>query len=224
MNNIQIRLRTPRYEDVVEHLGDYIMKADAAMIFHHNKPDNNHYHVYLFEIDVKPDSIRKKLQRAGYEKTCYAVGNTCGKEKKPITTQGAYQYGTTDLMLEPVFHKGLTDVDLGIFRDCATVYYNKPIDTTPKNGDHHVIIKETTIIPKPDKTWEKLVENIDKYKEKTIKQIKSMIAAQWINEGKAIPRPSDCHRYAVSIHYRLKYFNKDWNYEVPEWALEGEYD
>lgn len=221
MNNIQIRLKTEKYEDVVQHVGDYIVNADSSFVFNHNLPDNNHYHIYLFETDIKPDSIRKKLARY-YKKTSYAVSTTCGKKKKPIEPKGAYIYGTTEELLDPVHYTGYTETDMSLFKDIAVIYYNKSVETPLRTGDH-IIVKEDHFITKADKTWEKLVENIDKYKEKTIKQIKSMIAAQWINEGKAIPRPSDCHRYAVSIHYRLKYFNKDWNFEVPEWALEGEY-
>ena len=85
------------------------------------------------------------------------------------------------------------------------------------------VIKEEHYVVRPDRVWERLIDQIDKYQGKSIKQIKSTIAAQWINDGKAIPRPSDLHRYAVSIYYRNKYFNKDWDHTVPDWALEGEY-
>lgn len=216
--SVQIRLRVPRWEDVVQYIGDYIMAADRCFAFNHNLPDNNHYHVYLFDIDTQPDSIRKKLHRY-LPKQNYSVSTTAGKEKLPITPLKAYQYGTTKDLIEPCFFNGYEQTDIDVFKDSAVAHYGQP--QTPLTVTQ--VIREEHHNIKPDRVWERLVDQIDKYKDKSVKQIKSMIAAQWINDGKAIPRPSDLHRYAISIHYRLKYFNKDWEYQVPDWALEGEY-
>lgn len=217
---VQIRLTVPRWEDVVQYVGDYIMAADRCFAFNHNLPDNNHYHIYLFDIDTLADSIRKKLHRY-LDKTKYSVSTTCkGKEKLPITPLIAYQYGTTKDLIDPCFFNGYEQTDIDTFKDSAAAHYG-----TPQQSPIPVtlVTKEDHYVVRPDRVWDRLVEKIDKYSNKSVKQIKSMIAAQWINEGKAVPRPSDLHRYAISIHYRLKYFNKDWEYQVPDWALEGEY-
>lgn len=222
MSNIQIRIRVSDWSYVIQYIGDYIQRADRSFSFHHDLSGNNHYHVYLFDIDIKEQSIRKKLHNY-LHKTSYAVKSTAGKyDKLPITPLKAYQYGTTEKLIEPIHYRGFDDDELNVFKESASAYYN--LLSKPKEPVSAVLVtREDHFVVRADKTWEKLVNQIDRYKDKSVKQIKSMIAAQWINEGKAIPRPSDCHRYAVSIHYRLKFWNKEDNFEVPDWALEGEY-
>lgn len=216
---LQIRLREPSYTKAYQYIEDYVGKADRALVFNH-KPtdDNNHYHIYLFDIDIQPDSIRRRLARDGYAKTCYAVSTTAGATKKiAITPQLAYQYGTTKDLIEPILQKGFEQFDLGIFKTSAQVYYNKYTPPAPelRTGDT-IVVKEDHYISRPDKVWEKLKTQIDAYKGKSIKQIKSMISAQWLNEGKAMPRPSDLHRYAISLH-TLSYYSGEM---VPDEALE----
>lgn len=218
---VQIRIRAPTWDDVKQYISDYIDTAPRCLVFNHNIPDNNHYHVYLFDIDVKADSIRKKLSRY-LPKQNYAVSITAGKEKLPITPSKAYQYGTTDKLIDPISHTGFEAREIQTMMESAKTYYD--MFSKPKEPVSAVLVtREDHYVVRPDRTWEHLVNQIDKYKDKHIKHIKAMIAAEWINNGKAIPRPSDLHRYAVSIHYRLKYWNKDWEFTVPDWALETEY-
>lgn len=226
MMNCQIRLREADTERVKDFLKEYILFAERVLIFKHSPPKiengitvyvNEHHHIYLFNIQRTDEGIRKYIGHY-YKKECFAVRKTCGGSKKqPITYEGAYQYGTSEQLLEPVYVKGFEDHDIEVFKLKAEAYYNagKPIklehnDTVVIHHDHHHI--------RADKVWEGLMNKEEIYKGKTITQIKSMISAEWLNNGKALPRQCDLHRYALSLYYRLKYPG-----EVPENALETLY-
>lgn len=223
--NIQIRLRVPEWSRVIELVGDYIQKADRSFSFHHDISGNNHYHIYLFDIDVQSQSIRKKLGHY-LPKTNYMVSEKCKQDKQDITPRKAYQYGTTKDIIAPIHYHGYEEEDLLVFKEQAELYYELMGETKKEKikGD----TKEIHIVEyqqfKMDKSWERLKEQEEIYKDKSVKQIKSMICAEWLNAGRAIPRPSDLHRYAISLFYRQKYMNKDHNYEVPDYALENEYN
>lgn len=224
--NCQIRLREADTERVKDFLKEYIIIAERVLIFKHSPPKiengltvyvNEHHHIYLFNIQRTDEGIRKYIGHY-YEKTKFSVRKTCGGEKKlKITYEGAYQYGTSEELLDPVYVKGFEDGDIERFKLKAEAYYNagKPVklehnDTVVIHHDHHHI--------RADKVWERLDAQRDKYNGKTVPQIKSMIGAEWLNSGKALPRQCDLHRYALSLYYKLKYVD-----EVPENALETLY-
>lgn len=215
--NIQIRIRTDTPFDDIIYIKDWLDLAQKGFAFQHPKFDNNHYHIYLFGIERNPDAMRKHLGKYLLDKTLYSVSTTAGKKRDKITPFGAYQYAGKPTALRR-WIKGFCDADIENMEEQAKTYYapKEPVEATLITRHDHYIVK-------PDRVWERLVEQGDRYVGKSVRQIKSMIAAQWINDGKAVPRPSDLHRYAISIFYRLKYFTEENNYQVPDWALENEY-
>lgn len=205
----QIRVRTDEKFDEIKPIQDWLQLTGAGFAFHHNKPNNNHYHIYLFDLDRDDDSLRKTLGRY-YRKQDYSVKKTAGKERAYIVPCFAWQYATTEQYLEPVWIKGFTPKQEQEFRDMAHVHY----DTVNQPQEVVNVVREEHYIVRPDRVWERLVDNRDKYDGLNVKQIKSKLVAEWLNAGKAMPRPSDLHRYAVSLYLRQKY--KDG--EVPDEA------
>lgn len=207
--DFQIRIRDDDYERVKEAMEFYY--TDRRMIFNHKLPGNNHYHIYLFGLYRNADAIRERLRRLGYPKTDYAVSVTAGKRKEKIDPQLAYQYAINPVSNPVIIDiKGFSDDELTEFKAKADRYYNPPIVVHPADG----VLPE--VVYKVDRVWERLKNNVEDYNGLTVKSIKSKIGAQWINEGKAMPRPSDLHRYAVSLYMLNKY--KDG--VVPDNALE----
>jgi len=212
--NYQLRIRTDEgFADIV-YIQDWLGSTTKGFAFEHNKPGNHHYHVYLFGLDRNADAMRKLLGRYLPGKECYIVGTTCGGKKKlKITPEGAYQYGTTKHALSPIWVKGYTPEEVTKFHEAAIVHY-KPMDVVN-------IIREEHYVVRPDRVWERLIAKQEDYKGITIKAIKSKLCAEWLNKGKAIPRPSDLHRYAVSLYYLNKYEGAQM---IPDTALMEEFE
>lgn len=223
--NFQIRLRESDTQRVQDFLNDYIYDSEKVLIFKHSPPKiengitvyvNEHHHIYLFLLERKADSIRKYIGRY-YDKTRFSVKTTSGGTKNlPITLEGAYQYGTSEHLLAPVFSKGVEESHLDVLRMSAEVYY-KPQGVKLNTGDVIIVTKEIHH-EKQDRVWLRLLDQRDIYIGKTVPQIKSMIAAEWLNSGKALPRPCDLHRYSLSLFYKNKYTD-----EIPADALEDIY-
>lgn len=109
-----------------------------------------------------------------------------------------------------VWVKGYDDDEISTMESEAKAYYT-PIPVTLVTREEHYVVR-------PDRVWERLSQNLHKYQGKSIKEIKSAIAVEALNNGKAIPRNADLHRYAMSIFTLNKYDTKEWP-EIPEWAL-----
>lgn len=221
LHNFQIRLRTDNFTLVKEILENYINAAEKVLIFRHEPHNENiHFHIYLIKIQITDEALRKKCSKYFKDKDLYSVKKTCGGKKNlPITLEGAYIYATNPKSnSELVFFKGVFSDQLELFEEKSANFYHKEEKPTEINT---VVINHDNYYPKQDKTWEMLKDQSDKYIDKNIKQIKSMICAQWLNNGKAIPRPSDLHRYSLSLFYLNKF--KDEPDGVPEYALEGEF-
>lgn len=222
--NFQIRITNDTY-DIAR---DYLDGAEKFMVFHHtpqDNPDNKHYHIYLFNSPIQDaGSIRKRFERAKLPKSKYAVGTTAGKRKEKITEYLAYQYGLAPKSNPKlVEHKGFTDEQFAQWELKKDMFYDminssKRKSITQQFADGEItVIREIAI--RPDKVWERLVADEEKYSNKSLRQIKSMICAEWINNGKPVPRGADLHRYAVSLHIRSIYKNN----EVPDNAFENEF-
>lgn len=219
VNDFNIRLTEKNTERVMEVMDFYL--TDKYMVWYHKpvkNPENEHHHIYLFGLHRQPKAIREFLFRLGYPKTAYEVKTTCGgKKNMKITPEGAYQYGAKpDSQPVLVRNKGFTDEELQKFKEQADRYYNPPIVARPEDS------QLPEVVFKIDRVWERLKANKTDYKDMTVKAIKSKLCADWLNDGKAIPRPSDCHRYAVSLYYINK-FNDSY---VPDNALmeDGQFD
>jgi len=214
--NFQVRITEGDIERVKELLKEYILCSNQVLIFHHQKENNDHHHAYFFDLNRTDQGIRKYLGHY-LTKEKFSVKKTCGGEKRlPITLEVAYQYGTEKYLDPPVFVKDIEDNKIEVLKLRAEAYYLPFKERKLEHGDAIIVTKEI-IKERQDKVWEKLLDQREKYKGKNIVQIKSMICAEWLNNGKAMPRQCDLHRYAMSLFYRLKYED----HEVPDIALEN---
>jgi len=216
--NYQIRIRVDESFSRIDYIQDWLNEAQHGFAFEHNIPGNRHYHIYLFGFTRNADAMRRHLGKHIPEKERYAVGSTCGGKKKiKITPEGAYQYGTTKNRNTPIWTKGFTPTELEEYEKVAEKYY-RPLPIVVGPEDH---LPEREVIFKVDRVWERLRDSRDKYKDLTLPKIKSKIAVDYLNSGKAVPRPSDLHRYAISIYYLNKYDDKGY---LEDDALECEYN
>lgn len=215
--SFQIRLRTDLSGNLADVLNcNYLAEAQKGFAFLHEKPGNRHFHIYLFGLDKKADSIRKTLGHY-HQKQNYSVKITAGKEKAPVTPLGAWQYGSEGT-LTPYWSSGFSDEEQLWLKEQSSAYYelfgmkSSPMGVTLVERIDRVVIR-------PDHVWEHLKSQQDKYKDKSLAQIKSCISAEWLNKGKALPRPADLHRYSLSLLYLNKYKE-----DIPEDALISEYN
>lgn len=225
----QIRIRTDtRYEDL-EYIKHWLELAEKGFAFEHNKEGNHHYHIYLFGLDRKPDPMRKYLAKYLPSKECYAVGTTAGKKKEKLQPRLAYQYGTTEHIIDPIWVKGYTEQDMAVYKLSAEAFYAQQKERRARKAQ---VITEIMVINeekvRPDRVWERLmtelIENPTKYDGKQVHQIKSMISAEYLRKLKAIPRPSDLHRYAVSLYQIVKYgAHVNEQVDIPDDAMDNEY-
>lgn len=213
MMNCQIRIRTDAPFFDILCIQDWLSECQSGFAFHHNKPGNNHYHVYLFHLERNVDAMRRHLGKY-YPKECYSVSVTCGGRKRlQITYEGAYQYGTTKSLIDPLWVKGIPLDTLQEYHKIAKDFYTPTAVT--------VVTKEEHFVVRPDRVWERLRQNADAYSNLTLKEIKSKMAAEWLNNGKAIPRSADLHRYSLSL-FMLNKYKKDQigDILVPDGAFE----
>lgn len=216
--HIQLRIRDDLpWAELSKYLEVWTQKAASGFAFHHDLPGNSHYHVYLFDIEITKQAIRERLAKR-YGDRQFSVMTTCGgKKKMQITPILAYQYGTTKDLLEPVWVK-INEMDLAEYKSKAQKYYYfSSNEYTPAT----LITREEKVVVKTDKVWEKLLDQKETFKDKSIKQIKSSICADYLNNGKAIPRGCDLHRYAVSLFILCKYEEE---VIVPDFAMENYLD
>jgi len=197
--NIQIRLTEPDTEKVKNVLCYYL--TENNMIWKHTpvrNPDNVHHHIYLFGVYRTAETIRKHLSKKGYDKSQYMVGITAGRSKVKITPATAYQYAANPKSQPQLVHSlGFNAEELAQFKADADNYY-KPIQAIE-------VIKEEHYVVRPDRVWERLHAKYDDYKNLSVLDIKKKLAAEWLNNGKAIMRKADAHRYAVSLYYLNRY-------------------
>lgn len=225
--NFQIRIRTVDAFDSMEYIKHWLEAARAGFAFEHDLPDNHHYHIYLFGLDRKPDPMRKYLGKYLPTKECYSVGVTAGKKKEPVIDWLAYQYGTTDKLLEPVWLKD-PDSKIENWKLQAESFYKQQSERRERRNK---VVTEVLVINeekvKPDRVWEGLIQNLienpDIYDGKQIHQIKSMISVDYLKRLKAVPRPSDLHRYAISLYYIVKHDLHVKDGDIPLDAMEDEY-
>lgn len=210
--NFQIRIRTDASFPDISYITHWLDESPRGFAFEHNKPGNHHYHVYLFDLERNCDAMRKHLGKHLSDKQRYAVGITCGAKKKTkITPKGAYIYGTTDKLLSPIWSKGFSLEELQEYHEAAVKFY-KPVPIIAHPDDAKNLPE---VIYKVDRVWERLRDHREDYQGLTVKAIKSKLAADWLNNGRAVPRSADLHRYAISLYYLNKYKDE----VVPDDAL-----
>lgn len=214
--NIQVRIRTDESFSRISYIKDWLNETPRGLAFEHNKPGNHHYHLYLFGLERNCDAMRRHLGKH-LPKECYAVGITAGKKKVKITPEYAYQYGTTKSLNNPIWTKGFPLEELETYHKNAEKFYKVPIVVSDTDA------KLPEVIYKVDRVWEKLRDHKDEYKDMSIARIKSKISADYLNNGKAIPRSADLHRYAISLYYLNLYVGEDRHGFVTDTALEEYY-
>lgn len=195
----------------LEFIVAYLNACVQGFAFEHDKVDNHHYHIYLFGIDVTADGIRKTLARYMPSKETYSVATTAGGSKRlPLDPRIAYQYAKNpESNPTRVWSKGFDAATLERFEFGATAFYEQQENI---RKDKQKVLTEILVINnekiKVDRTWERLcnelIETPKKYEGYGIPQIKSSIATAYLRQLKAVPRPSDLHRYAVSLYYIAK--------------------
>lgn len=220
VHDFQIRVTDPVWMQVKGFLDPYIDVAAYGFAFKHMpNPDNHHYHIYLFNVPRTADAIRKHLAKY-YNKTKYSVSTTAGRDKQKLDPRLAYQYGSTEQHLLPIWTKDVPIERIEAWHVSAEAFYAQKQQQRERHQDpvtEMVVIHEEKV--KADRVWEGLSAHFQDYDGKTVQQIKSKICAKWLNDGKAIPRPSDLHRYAVSLHMLNKFKGR----EIPEDAFEEKY-
>lgn len=220
----QIRIRTDELFSDILYIKDWIEHAREGFAFNHCLPDNNHFHIYLFGLDRHPDAMRRTIGKY-LPKQNYSVSKTAGKDKKPINPMIAYQYGMSDALLQPIWIKSEKE---DIYRISGEAFYKQhKLRQERKNQ----VVTEVLVLhdekPKADRVWEglmsDLIEHPHMYDDKAVYQIKSMISVAYLKRLKAVPRPSDLHRYAVSLFYIVKHDLHNRGQDIPLDALEEEY-
>lgn len=226
--NFQIRIRVPDAFGDIHYIQHWLDESPKGFAFEHDLSGNHHYHIYLFGLERKPDPMRKYLGKYIAQKENYAVGITAGKKKEPVIDWLAYQYGATDKLIKPVWFKGYSDEQLNLFHEGAERFYAQQKQRYERRNQ---VITEILVIEehkeKPDRVWQNLIEelihNPEMYDGKQIHQIKSMISVGYLKKLKAVPRPSDLHRYAISLYYIVKYELHIKEADIPMNALDDEY-
>lgn len=197
----QIRIRTDvSFHDII-YIQDWLSTAQRGFAFEHNKPGNHHYHIYLFNIQRTDQALRDHLYKYLKDKSKYSVRTTAGKLKEKIMPVIAWQYGTEETLTDPVWMKGYDDEAIAYYKFNAKTYYEakakKENATQVTHEDHYVV--------RPDRVWERLLTHRAAYANMAIDKIKNKMMVEWLNNGKAIPRSADLHRYAVSLYYLNKH-------------------
>ncbi|MBV6343329.1 hypothetical protein [Candidatus Magnetobacterium casense] len=197
----QIRLRTDvSFHDII-YIKDWLSTAQRGFAFEHNKPGNHHYHIYLFNIQRTDQALRDTLYKYTKDKSKYSVKTTAGKHREKILPIIAWQYGTEDDLKEPVWMKGFDDEAITGFTMNAKSYY----EARNKKDNGALITHEDHYVVRPDRVWERLSAHRQTYANLSIDKIKNKMMVEWLNNGKAIPRGADLHRYAVSLYYINKH-------------------
>lgn len=207
--NFQIRIRTDAPFASLDYVKQWLDEAREGFAFEHDKPGNHHYHIYLFGLDRTPDPMRKHLFKHLKDKVLYSVKTSAGKpgaKSVEITKNHAWVYASAPESnpTEVWFKLNQGDFAREIYRAEAEAYYTKKV-----TKERDTVYIEEHIVPKADKTWEKLLEGISShnniYDGKSVPQIKSLIAVSYLRQLRAVPRPSDLHRYAISLFYITKH-------------------
>lgn len=218
-NCYQLRI-TQSWDDVKGHLTKILDRTPFYFVFQHNADrdiQRTHIHAYLFNCSYAGISIRTHLKSKDFKgNSDFSLSQKAGKGREPLTIEGAYRYGTTVDLDPPVAHHGFDAQMLEYLKNDAQEYY----DTWRQENDlskeeFRVVYLEKTLTAK-DATWEYLYK---KFHETTldiaswsVDTFKAYICRDWLERMKALPRPSDLHRYAWSL-YLLRHCirEKDWS-------------
>lgn len=201
MSNFQIRIRTDVEWEQLNYISEWLEKAARGFAFEHKKPDNHHYHVYLFGLERNDDAMRRHLGKHLPNKECYAVSKTCGKKKKrPVEPQGAYTYGTTKALINHIWFKGFTNDMMENFHHTAKDFHKTGVGQSNERSE---AIDRPVRVP---------------YQQAVI----AYAAAEWINHKRACKEKGEEASYVEVIDFvckGMREYNKGINpYMVRELA------
>lgn len=198
MPAVQIRI-TLMFAAALELIKDYVDRCTQVLCFEHEADEDvsrTHCHFYLFDLSLSrpDDALRDHLRKMGMPKSDFMVGLSAGKQKRSITPEGAYIYGTKNTAIEPTLTKGFSDEELYGFKEVAAHYYK------PK---HEKVVILHVSEQKPDNVWsyyiEKMLRGDPLMKTWDITMFKRWICADYLNRLRPVPRTADLNRYAFSL-------------------------
>lgn len=180
MSNYQIRIRTDVEWEQLDYIAEWLQIAKAGFAFEHKKPDNHHYHIYLFGLERNDDAMRRHLGKHLPSKECYAVSRQCGKKKKrPIEPQGAYTYGTTQALISQIWFKGFSNDEMEKFHQVAKDFYkgNSPAVEVPQKKEKVVRVPyQQAVVATAAADW----INYKKEQEQEEKKVKPADVVQFV--------------------------------------------
>lgn len=207
MSNIQIRVHHDDWSYIHTLIDDYLFNCSKALVFRHTEAKRGHFHIYFIDISTQAQSVRKKFKNYFKGNEDFSVSTTCGKDKRKITLEGAYIYGTTKELIEPIYTKGISEPDLLNLAVNAKQFYER-LKTKADTPLEITLIKTHELITKTDHVWERLLDLFTQQSEKTenysIVEIKKWIIADYLNRSKPIPRMADLNRYSYSLFHMKK--------------------
>lgn len=117
------------WEEARPVLNQFIDICDKAVVFEH-PPDDEvkriHVHGYFFNITLKDDAVRDRIKKHGLKgNTDFFVSGQCGKDRRPLDLSGAWQYGTKQDAMRPVFTKNISPAISEELQDYARRIYAK---------------------------------------------------------------------------------------------------
>lgn len=210
-------------------MADYFHKSDRVLIFQHG-PDNGaareHIHIFCFGLTTKQDTIRETLRKYVPGKMDLCVKSKAGRKNDvELTDQGAYNYGSRDGVIKPVWSKGYTDQELDELYKCAE--HNRA--EKQKNNESKVIYAIQEVV-KVDRVYLRLIEEAHHYipedarKSMTLTDWKRWVVMNYLRAGKPAPRTADGNRYAYSLMMSFKYDLINNPMECPLTALTTDYN
>lgn len=181
MSNYQIRIRTDVEWEQLDYIAEWLQIAKAGFAFEHKKPNNHHYHIYLFGLERNDDAMRRYLGKHLPSKECYAVSMNCGKKKKrPIEPQGAYTYGTTMALIDHNWSKGFSNEELEKFQQFAKDFYKgskePPVEVPQKKEKVVRVPYQQAVVATAAADW----INYKKEQEQEEKQVKPADVVQFV--------------------------------------------
>lgn len=182
--NLQIRMRTDDIFADMAYISAWLNETPRGFAFEHDISGNHHYHLYVFGLARNPDAMRRHLGQHLPTKECYAVSKTCGKKRKRLVEpEGAYIYGTTKRLLDPIWVKGFSDDEIMKLALKAQLFYkNRDEDEVEvEEGEKPPVKKREVRVPYQQAVIATAAAEWEKYKRKCREEDTKPIPSQVID-------------------------------------------
>lgn len=214
----QVRIHR-EYDEIKDMLEDYVAQSAIAFGFQHEADEEvsrTHCHTYYFGLKKAKNTVDKYFRsRFTGGNADFSVSQTCGKKKRPLDVVGAWNYGTTEKLLEPTYTHGLSEEEIKYLRLQAIEFWNKikAARAKPKGQNTVEIIEVVIEKEKRDNVWlryfEKMMLNKAEMKTWSRDKIRRWIIADYLNQCKAPPRVADVNRYSFGLYILSRKENND---------------